>query len=153
MLSDTQRQQVRELLDDMAADVRLVYFSQAFGCDTCADTKRILDLLAEIPTKVTIEEKNLVIDTDDAARYGVAHAPAIVVLGVGADGALVDHGIRLLGAPFGYEFTSLMDAILARLAAEAAPDRRKHRHAGARDRHRCTSRCSRPPRDRTVRGP
>ena len=112
MLSDTQRQQVRELLDDMVADVRLVYFSQAFGCETCADTRRILDMLAEISTKVTIDEKNLVIDTDDAARYGVAHAPAIVVLGVGADGVMVDHGIRLLGAPFGYEFTSLMDAIL-----------------------------------------
>ena len=112
MLSDPQRQQVRELLDDMVADVRLLYFSQSLGCETCADTKRILDLLAELSSKVTVEEKNLVIDKDDAARFGVTHVPAIAVLGVGADGALTDHGIRLLGAPFGYEFTSLMDAIL-----------------------------------------
>lgn len=112
MMSDAQRQQVKDLLDDMVADVRLVLFTQSIGCETCPDTTRILEMVAEISSKVTVEERNLVIDKDDAARYGITHAPAIVALRVGADGALVDHGIRLLGAPFGYEFTSLMDAIL-----------------------------------------
>ena len=112
MLSDTQRQQIKELLDDMVDDVRLVFFTQSFGCETCGDTGRILRVLTEISPRVSVDEKNLVVDKDDAAAYGVAHAPAIVVLQRAADGTLVDHRIRLLGAPFGYEFTSLMDAIL-----------------------------------------
>ncbi len=119
MISDAQRQQVKALLDDMVADVRLLLFTQSFGCETCGDTKRILDVLAEITPKVTVEEKNLVIDKDEAARYDITHVPAIVVLGQDADGTYTDHRIRLVGAPFGYEFTSLMDGILA--VSRAAP--------------------------------
>jgi alkyl hydroperoxide reductase subunit AhpF len=119
MISDAQRLQVKDLLDDMVADVRLLVFTQSLGCETCGDTKRILDVLAEISPRVTVDEKNLVIDRDDAERYGITHAPAIVVLGKEADGTFADHRIRLLGAPFGYEFTSLMDAILA--VSRAAP--------------------------------
>ena len=42
---------------------------------------------------------------------GVEHVPAIVVLRE-VDGSVVDHGVRLVGAPIGHELTSLADAIL-----------------------------------------
>ena len=119
MIPDAQRRQIKELLDDMVGDVHLVLFTQSFGCETCGDTKRILDALVEISPRLSLDEKNLVIDKDDAAAYGITHAPTILVLGKGADGATVDHGIRLVGAPFGYEFTSLMDAIL--IVSKSAP--------------------------------
>ena len=43
------------------------------------DPGRILRVLTEISPRVSVDEKNLVVDKDDAAAYGVAHAPAIVV--------------------------------------------------------------------------
>ena len=57
------------------------------------------------------------------------HAPAIVVLGVEAAG-VVDHGIRLVGAPLGYELTSLVDAIVTVAGGDAALSRRQPGQAG-----------------------
>ena len=51
---------------------------------------------------------NLVLDKERAAAYGIDRAPAMVLL---ADG--VDTRIRFLGVPAGYDFMSLVDAILA----------------------------------------
>jgi alkyl hydroperoxide reductase subunit AhpF len=48
-----------------------------------------------------------VLDTDDRAKYGVDKAPALVVLGDGADTR-----IRFYGANTGYEFVSLVEAVL-----------------------------------------
>jgi alkyl hydroperoxide reductase subunit AhpF len=54
-----------------------------------------------------VVEKNFVLDTDDRAKYGVDKAPALVVLGDGADTR-----IRFYGANTGYEFVSLVEAVL-----------------------------------------
>jgi alkyl hydroperoxide reductase subunit F len=51
---------------------------------------------------------NLVLDKERAAPYGMDRAPSLVLL---ADGQ--DTRIRFLGAPAGYDFMSLVDAILA----------------------------------------
>jgi glutaredoxin-like protein len=111
--------------------VRLVFFTQTFGCDTCLPTRRILDQLASIAPGVTIEEFNLVLDKDKAAAYAVDRAPAVIV--VGAE----NYGIRFYGEPSGYELASLVEAIrlgsagttelsAASLALVAAIDRPVH---------------------------
>ncbi len=112
LLSDAELAQVRELLAGMTAPVVLRYYTQTLECDTCADTRRILDLLAGASDRITVEEHNLVLEREAAAAAGVDRAPTIIVLGAGADGALRDDGVRFVGAPLGYEFTALLDAIL-----------------------------------------
>jgi glutaredoxin-like protein len=50
---------------------------------------------------------NFVLDRDRAAQYGIEQIPAIVLLKRGQDTR-----IRFLGAPAGYEFMSLIEAVI-----------------------------------------
>jgi alkyl hydroperoxide reductase subunit AhpF len=111
-LSDADKQQVRDLLASLTDPATLRFFTQAIGCDTCPDTRQILDLLVELGGgKVTVDERNLVLDQSEQ-DIGIDRAPTIVVVGHNPDGSERDEGVRFVGAPFGYEFTSLIDAVL-----------------------------------------
>ena len=50
---------------------------------------------------------NFVLDRERAAQYGIEHIPAIVLLAGGEDTRM-----RFLGAPTGYEFMSLVEAVI-----------------------------------------
>jgi alkyl hydroperoxide reductase subunit AhpF len=54
-----------------------------------------------------VVEKSFVLDNEDKAKYGVDKAPAIVVLSDGDDTRM-----RMYGAPVGYEFVGLVEAIV-----------------------------------------
>jgi alkyl hydroperoxide reductase subunit AhpF len=109
LLSTADQQTLREAFAGMTQPVTILFFTQAIGCETCDETSRILAEITEVTSQVTVEEVNLVLERDRAAQYGVDRAPALVLL-AGADRA--DTRIRMLGAPSGYDFMSLVDAIL-----------------------------------------
>ena len=69
--------------------------------------KTILDEIGGLNPKITVVEKNFVLDTEDRAKYRVDKVPAIVVLSDGQDTRM-----RMYGAPTGYEFVGLVEAIL-----------------------------------------
>lgn len=104
-LSDADRLAVSEALADVVSPVRLLFFTQSLGCETCAPTRRILDQVAELNGHITIEEVNLVLDKERVSEYRIDRAPAIALVGER------DTGIRFYGAPAGYEFMSLLEAI------------------------------------------
>jgi alkyl hydroperoxide reductase subunit AhpF len=116
-LSDHDRKQVAAMLAGITTPVRLVFATQTFGCELCADTHRILGEVVELQPQVVVDELNLVLDTDRAARYGFTAAPSIAVVGTSAAAtagdapAEWDPGVRFLGAPLGYEFSNLLEAI------------------------------------------
>ena len=93
-------------LADLAAPVKLLFFTQTFGCDTCLPARRIVDRLASLSERIAVEEFNLVLDKDAVRTYGILRAPAIAVVGE------ADTGIRFYGVPEGHELISLVDAIL-----------------------------------------
>ena len=94
------------VLADLAAPVRLLFFTRTFDCDTCASARQIVDRIASLSERVTVEEFNLVLDKDPVRTYGIHRAPAIAVVGE------TDTGIRFYGAPDGHELLSLIDAIV-----------------------------------------
>jgi alkyl hydroperoxide reductase subunit AhpF len=56
---------------------------------------------------------NFILDKDKAAQYSVDRVPAIAVLGQDETGEPTkDSRIRFLGTPAGYEFISLVQALL-----------------------------------------
>lgn len=112
MISPADQQHLRDEFSKMTRDVRLLFFTQTFDCDTCLQTRQILDELPLLSDRITIDEANFVLESERAASYDIDRAPAIVVLGVGEDGTAADSRIRFLGAPGGYEFVSLVQAIL-----------------------------------------
>jgi alkyl hydroperoxide reductase subunit AhpF len=96
----------------MTRPVKLLFFTQTLDCETCLQTRRILDELPLLSELITIEEFNLVLEADKAKRYGVDRAPAIVPVTMDETGADTDSRIRFVGAPSGYEFLSLVQALL-----------------------------------------
>lgn len=112
LLSPADQEKLRESFSAMTSPVTLLFFTQTLGCETCLQTRQILDELPLLTDKVTIEEVNFVLEKDKAAQYGVDRVPAIAVVGRDAGGAPIESRIRFLGAPAGYEFISLVQAVL-----------------------------------------
>ncbi len=96
----------------MTRRVRLLFFTQTFGCETCIQTRQILDELPPLTDHVVIEEVNLVLDRARAQAFGIDEAPAVAILVDGEDGSREDTRMRFLGMPAGYEFASLLRAVL-----------------------------------------
>lgn len=96
----------------MTGRVRLLFFTQTFDCDTCLQARQVIDELPPLSDRITIEEVNIVLERERAAGYGVDRVPAIALLGQDEQGRERDSHIRFLGTPAGYEFISLIRAIL-----------------------------------------
>ena len=111
LIAPADQTRVREAFADMTRSVTLIFFTQTLDCETCLQTRQILDELPLLSDRIAIEEVNFVLEKDTAARYGVDRVPAIAVAYDDA-GERRDSRIRFLGAPAGYEFVSLIQAIL-----------------------------------------
>ena len=96
----------------MTQSVRLLFFTQTIGCETCPQTRQILDELPPLSDKIAIDELNLVLDKDRAAQFGIDRVPAVAIVSRDAGGAEHDSRIRFAGTPAGYEFISLVQAVL-----------------------------------------
>ena len=108
LLSEQDRQTLRTHLADIADPVTLLFFTQTIGePESALMTKQILDEIAGLSDRVSIEEVNFILEKDRAAALGITAVPAIAVLKLD-----VDTRIRFLGAPAGYEFMSLIEAII-----------------------------------------
>jgi len=112
LISAADQARLREAFGAMRRPVRLVFFTQTLDCETCVQTRRIIDELPALSDNITIEEVNFILDKDKVAAYGVDRVPAIAIVGQDESGAERDSHIRFLGAPSGYEFMSLIQAVL-----------------------------------------
>jgi len=107
LLSPADQDRLRASFDEMTSPVRLLFFTQTLDCDTCLLTRQILDELPPLSDKITIEEVNVILEKDKAAQYGIDRVPAIALARADSDSR-----IRFLGTPAGYEFISLVQAVL-----------------------------------------
>jgi glutaredoxin-like protein len=108
LLSEQDRQTVRGHLAVIEDPVRLLLFTQTIGApETVLVAKQVLDEIVSLCDFLTLEEVNIVLDKDRAEQYGVDQIPTIVLLK-----GEQDSRIRFLGAPAGYEFMSLIEAVI-----------------------------------------
>ena len=108
LLSPQDEATLKQHLSVITIPVQLVLFTQSIGgSESGTVTKQILGELAALNDKITLVEKNFVLDSEDKNKYKVDKAPAIVIL---SDD--VDTRMRLYGAPTGYEFVGLVEAII-----------------------------------------
>src|SRR5262245_9983041 len=112
LIGAADQERLRERFAAMSRPVRLLFFTQTLGCETCLQTRQILDELPLLSDQVSIEEINLVLDREKAAQYEIDRVPAVAIVGQDESGAERDSKIRFLGAPAGYEFASLVQAVL-----------------------------------------
>jgi alkyl hydroperoxide reductase subunit AhpF len=108
ILTDRDRTAVKAEFAKLAGPVKLVVFTTQLGASEYSiETERLVREVAECSDQVTVEILNLHIDRARAEAYGVDRVPAIVVEGA------QDYGIRFFGIPMGYEFTNLIDSMIA----------------------------------------
>ena len=105
ILKDSDKKAVQETLQEMSAPVSLILFTREQDCEYCEPTRELLEEVAALSGKITLQVHDLDRDAALAASYGVTKAPGIVLRNE------KDYGIRFFGIPAGYEFSTLIDDI------------------------------------------
>ncbi len=127
LLRAEDRRQLEQIFASQLTDpVTLVLFTQhdsplvipAQECQTCRETRELLEELADISDKIKLEVKDFIRDASEARTLGVHVIPAIIFQGKNRG------TLRYFGIPSGYEFSVLVQDIIdvsngtTRLAAE-----------------------------------
>lgn len=107
LLSDDVVSQLKEEFQALRDPVTLAVAFQALQDPESEEVKRLVDEVAALDPKLSVEPVNFVLDQERVLALGFTRTPAIAVLGKEKD-----HGVRLYGQPSGYEFGTLIDAIL-----------------------------------------
>ena len=97
---------LESILSTLVSPVRLLFFTQENACPTCKQQHDILKEVVSLSNKLELEVYDFVLNGDEARNYGVDKIPATVVVGHR------DYGIRFYGLTAGYEFTSLIEAVI-----------------------------------------
>jgi glutaredoxin-like protein len=107
LIRDSDAAEIRQRLQEMVHPVRLVHFTQELNLEYGREARQLLEELAGLSDQLSLEVYNFLLDKDKVAEYGVDKVPATVVRNA------KDYGIRFYGLPAGYEFSTLLDAILS----------------------------------------
>lgn len=107
LIGEQDAAEIREQLKGMVGPVRLVHFTQELNLEYGREAKELLQDVAALSDKVSVEVYNFLLDREKVAEYAVDKVPATVVCNGQRS------GIRFYGLPAGYEFTNLLDAILS----------------------------------------
>jgi glutaredoxin-like protein len=106
LLQDSDVAEVRERFAELTHPVKLVHFTQALDLEYGPQAKQLLEELTQVSDKLTLETYNFETDKEKVAEYAIDKVPATVIRND------KDYGIRFYGLPAGYEFSTLIDAIL-----------------------------------------
>ena len=106
LLDDKIRSEVEERFKELDGPVKIINFTQEMECQYCTGTRRLMEEVAGLSDKITVEVCDFVADKEKAHAYNIDKIPATVVMGE------KDYGIRFFGIPSGYEFITVLEAIL-----------------------------------------
>ncbi len=112
-LTPQDEQAVKKEFEKLAGPVTLIVFASELGSENNAETVALIKEVAALSDQIAVKVLNPHIERDETAAYGVSATPAVAVEGA------KDYGIRFLGVPAGYEFSNLIDSIVAVSGGEA----------------------------------
>ncbi len=105
-IDEATREQVQEMFSEMVDDVTIHLFIKDHDCLYCNDVKDMVEQVAELSNKVTVNEHKGSLDEKDAKEMGVEHTPAIVLHGK------KPYNVKFYGIPAGHEFGALIGSII-----------------------------------------
>ncbi len=119
LLNDAVRDATRKKFEaELVKPVKLLHFSRESSplvlpesmrdeeCPFCDETRKLLEEVAALSDKVGLEIVDVKADPARAEAYGIHMIPATIILDE------EDRGIRIYGIPSGYEYVSLLGAVL-----------------------------------------
>ncbi len=108
----------KKLSSEMVNRVRILFFTQEPSrlvlpdrlqgeeCLYCRETRQLLQEVSSLSDKVELVVYDFVSDRAKADEFGVDKIPGIIIQGE------KENGIRIFGIPSGYEYMSLLEAII-----------------------------------------
>ena len=104
---------VRTEFQRIGGPVKHTLYASELGGDHNGQTVALIQEVAALSDQLSVVVLTPHIERDQAAAFGVSESPVVVVVGA------QDYGIRFLGLPGGYEFSNLIDSIIAVSTGEA----------------------------------
>ena len=105
-IQDKDRTVVQTRFEELDQPVKLINFTQDVECMYCRETRQLMEEIAGLSDKITMEKYDFVADKDAVKKYSIDKIPATVIEGG------KDYGIRFFGIPSGYEFGTLIEDII-----------------------------------------
>ena len=81
MIDDKTKKELKSILAGLKEPVRLVFFTQEMACETCRQQEQLLQTVAALSDKLTLEVHDLVKDSKKAREYGSNKVPGTAVVG------------------------------------------------------------------------
>jgi glutaredoxin-like protein len=108
LIPDDKKEQLRsEFKEKLDSAVKIVMFTQELECRFCSDTRQLIQEVAALNEKITVEIYDFVADAQKAKQYDVSKIPALAIIGK------KDYGVRIYGIPYGYELQTLTEAVIS----------------------------------------
>jgi alkyl hydroperoxide reductase subunit AhpF len=127
LLNDEISVRIKDLFTTQLANpIELNYFINKDQCESCEEANQLFEELANLSEKITLSTYDIEEHPQLAQRYNIQQTPALVICGREQDKS-IDYGVRFLGIPSGYEFSSLIQAvgIVSRRDSGLKPDTRE----------------------------
>jgi NADH-dependent peroxiredoxin subunit F len=105
-MDEATRKELKHVLGHLKNPVRIMFFTQQHACGSCRDQHDLLREFSSISDKIQLETYDFIKDSKTSLRYNIDMIPATIIMGE------KDYGIRFYGLTSGYEFSSLLQAIL-----------------------------------------
>jgi alkyl hydroperoxide reductase subunit F len=106
VIDEKTKTDLQQILRNLVSPVKLLFFTQKNACPTCSQQQEILQELASLSNMLELKVYDFVLNGEEVAGYKIDKIPATVIVG------RKDSGIRFYGLSAGYEFTSLIEAIV-----------------------------------------
>lgn len=96
----------KDLDERVKNPVKIIIFTQEHECKFCFDTRNLVEEIGALNTKISVQVYDFVANSDKAKEYNINKIPALAILGT------KDYGVRIYGIPYGYELSTLIEAIV-----------------------------------------
>ena len=106
LIDDKTKKELKRMLAPVQTSVNILYFTQENACPMCREQQKLLEDLVTTSDKLILKVYDFDKDSDQARKYRIDKIPATMVV------SNKDYGIRFYGLTAGYEFSSLVGAIL-----------------------------------------
>ncbi len=97
---------IKRFEKELRNPVKLILFTQELECTFCKEVHSLIEAVANLSDKISLQIYDFQKDEDKAKDLGVDKIPALAILGE------KDYGLRFFGIPSGYEFQTLIEAII-----------------------------------------
>ncbi len=94
-----------EFKEKLIDPVKIIMFTQELECKFCSETRQLVQEIATLSDKISVEIFDFSVEADKAKKLGIDKIPALAVIGK------KDYGVRIYGIPYGYELQTLTNAL------------------------------------------